>query len=222
MAPDHSMPTGRERPQPIFNAPPGTMWITASLVVVHVVLWLVPVDWEFWVLERFAFVPSSFLQQFGSASGGFDGHEWVRLVSYAFLHGDLLHLVVNAGMLLAFGALVERAIGTIRFFVLFFACAVLAALAQAIATGAQPILVIGASGAGYGLIGAGVPYLYSGRVDRGPREAMLFVAAIMGLNLIFGLTGLGSLVTGAEIAWEAHIGGFIAGLALIFVLAPRR
>ena len=209
-----------ERHQPVFNAPPGTLWLCVALVVAFIAFELAPERWQFWLLDLFAFIPASFLAQFGDG-GGFALREWVPPFSYAFLHGDLLHLIVNAGMLLAFGTVVEREAGTARFLAVFFATAAIAAVIQALATGPQPILVIGASGAGYGLIGASLPYLYRGDLNRGRRDAMLFIVAIMGLNLLFGVSGLGTFITGAEIAWQAHIGGFVGGLLLIPVLRRR-
>jgi membrane associated rhomboid family serine protease len=207
--------------QPVFNAPPGTVWLCIALVAAHILFSILPAEWQYRLLQRFAFVPAAFLAQFGPRGELVFG-EWLSLVSYAFLHGDLLHLFVNAGMLLAFGALVEREIGTPRVLLLFVLCSALGAVAQALAGGPDGTFVIGASGAGYGLIGAGVHYLYGGRVGRGRREALLFVAGIMGLNLLFGLAGLGAFFTGAEIAWQAHIGGFVAGLALGPLLHPRQ
>src|SRR3546814_17369105 len=67
---------------------------------------------------------------------------------------------------------------------------IVAALAQALAVGAAPIAVIGASGGVYGLLGAAVPFLFSGDVASGRRNALTFVGVVMGLNLLIGLAGM--------------------------------
>jgi membrane associated rhomboid family serine protease len=215
---DPSSAYPREHRQPIFNAPPGTVWLCVLLTTAHLVFSLVPEEWQMLLLEQFAFVPGRFQQQ---VEEGWSVQEGITTVSYLFLHGDWLHLIVNAGMLLAFGSLVERAAGTFRMVSMFLLCGIAAALVQMLASGTQWIAVIGASGAGYGLIGASVPYLFASNIGRGPRQALLFIGAIMGLNLLFGLTGLGTFIAGADIAWQAHIGGFIAGLALAYLLRSR-
>lgn len=207
--------------QPVFNAPPGTLWLCILIIAAFGLFEMVSEAWQAALADHFAFIPVTFLAQF-EPDGSFSAGEWLRLVSYLFLHGDLLHLIVNAGMLLAFGSIVERQIGTVKLLAIFFVSGALAAVGQAIASGPAPIYVIGASGAGYGLIGAGIPLLYAGGVDRGRRDAMLFVVAIMGLNLLFGLTGLGTFITGAQIAWQAHIAGFAAGMILIQLFRIRR
>src|SRR3546814_19499622 len=89
---------------------------------------------------------------------------------------------------------------------------IVAALAQALAVGAAPIAVIGASGGVYGLLGAAVPFLLSGDVASGRRNALTFVGVVMGLNLLTGLAGMAILGEGAGLAWQAHHGGFFAGL----------
>ena len=210
-----------ERLQPVFNAPPATLWLCAAIIAAYVGFDFASDAWQIRLLELFAFIPASFLDQFASDGEGFSAAEWLKLISYAFLHGDLLHLIVNIGMLLAFGTVVERVLGKARFLLLFFVTTAAAALAQAIGTGPEPIIVIGASGGGYGLIGASMPMLFTGGVARGRRDAMLFVVAIMGVNLLIGLTGLGNFLTGGEIAWQAHIGGFVAGLLLVHALWRR-
>ncbi len=207
--------------QPVFNAPPGTLWLCLALLIAYGLFVLAPARWQEWAVAHLAFVPAFFLAQFSAEGPGISAAGLAPLVTYMFLHGDLLHVVVNAGMLLAFGALVERAIGTGRFLFLFFASGIAAAVVQALAVGPVLVAVVGASGGGYGMIGAGVRFLFRGGASEGRRGALVFVAAIMGLNLLFGLAGLGAFVTGAAIAWQAHIGGFVAGLVLVTLLGRR-
>src|SRR3546814_13945660 len=92
---------------------------------------------------------------------------------------------------------------------------IVAALAQALAVGAAPIAVIGASGGVYGLLGAAVPFLFSGDVASGRRNALTFVGVVMGLHLLIGLAGMDILGEGAGLAWQAPIGGFFSGLLAV-------
>lgn len=217
-------PIFRPRPadrQPILNAPPGTVILCAAIVVAHLIRVVLPLGLQDRLIEQFAFVPAAFMAQFGPLGQGVAASELLTLVSYAFLHGDAMHLFLNAGFLLAFGSLVERVLGTGRMLLLFFASGVAAALVQAWASGPEPIAVIGASGGVYGLLGAAVPFLFAGNLADSRRGALAFVAVLMGLNLLVGLVGI-QFLPGAAIAWEAHVGGFVAGLALVHLLVPRR
>ncbi len=178
--------------------------------------------WQAIALDTFAFAPSNFFAQFDGQGSGLSPMVMLSLVTHAFLHVDFVHLALNTGLLLAFGTAVERRIGTLRFFILFASCAAAGALAETIAGHRVPVQLIGASGAVYGMMAAAVPIMFRrGQPDRF-RRSLEFVAIIMGLNLIFALVGFGDFLAGAQIAWRAHVGGFVAGLALIFVLTPKR
>lgn len=200
--------------QPVFNAPPGVMWTTAVLVVCHALFNILPATWRYGLLEWFAFVPAYFWAQF-QGDAQLDLLSTFSLITHAFLHADLLHLFLNGGLLLAFGSLIERAMGTSWFLLLFALAAAGGALAQALAVGPALVVMIGASGAVYGMIGAAIPFLFAGRVGQSRRSALTFIVVIMGLNLVFGAFGLGEMLSGGgAIAWQAHIGGFLVGLLL--------
>ncbi|MFN4087899.1 MAG: rhomboid family intramembrane serine protease [Alphaproteobacteria bacterium] len=205
--------------QPVFNAPPGTVLLCAAIVLAHVLRVLLPHSLQDALIERFAFVPGAFLAQFGG--GGLVAGEFLTLVSYAFLHGDAMHLFLNAGLLLAFGSVVEWVLGTGRLLVLFFAACIVAALVQGLATGPAPVAVIGASGGVYGLLGAAVPFLFRSGVGDGRSNALVFIGVIMGLNLLIGLAGM-EILPGPGIAWQAHIGGFFAGLIAVHLVGRPR
>ncbi|MBT5899131.1 MAG: rhomboid family intramembrane serine protease [Rhodospirillaceae bacterium] len=105
-------------------------------------------------------------------------------LTYAFLHGDLLHLVINMAFLLAFGTAVERRLGMGRFLALYIICALLAAgasVALFYVTMEQTIMV-GASGAISGLFGAVLRLTM--------RRAYAAIAVYIGVNLLIGYTGL--------------------------------
>lgn len=200
-----------QRRQPAFNAPPGTTWLCVGLVGAFALYKFLPADAQRWLLEHFALIPVLFFAQM--KAGGLGPLELLPLVSYSFLHADWMHVLINAAMLLAFGSLIERHLGTVLFLVFFVVAGIAGGLAQLWWTGPEQAIVLGASAGVYGAIGAAVLLLFNTRIAASRRRALIFVAVIMGLNLLFGFVGGGLLSDGATIAWPAHVGGFVAGLA---------
>jgi membrane associated rhomboid family serine protease len=216
-----SAPRAPLRQPPVFNAPPGTLWTCGALVVGYLLFLLAGPTWQQTALDFLAFVPARFLAHFGARETGPTILELLPLIGHAFLHADALHLLVNTGLLLAFGAAVERRLGVPRFLILFAGGAAAGALAEALTGDAGPVYLIGASGAVYGMMAAAMPILFRVGLPARRRRALEFAAVIMGLNVLVAMIGLGDFLAGAEISWRAHMGGFLAGLILAFVLSPR-
>jgi membrane associated rhomboid family serine protease len=141
------------------------------------------------------------------------------------LHGNFLHLLFNMSMFYYLGRPVELVTGSPRFLVLYVAGAYAAAFAEYIATPDSAVPVIGASGAVSAILGAYAIYFgersaQKGRFLSAEARTMLWMAAAwIGLQLLVGLVFNGP---GGGIAIWAHIGGFIAGLALARPLVPNR
>jgi membrane associated rhomboid family serine protease len=209
-------PVGRE---PMFNLPPGTLWLALAMVLVFLLQSLLDGPAWTWLLNTFAFVSTSF---WPPAAAGPTLHGLMTLVTYAFLHADFMHLALNLGFLLAFGSFVERHLGSARYLLLFVVTAALGALAEYAFRGGEPIALIGASGAVYGMTGAALRYMFAGGGAARRRGALVFVGVFMGINLLLGITGLGDFLAGAAIGWKAHVAGFVAGAALSFLLGGRR
>ncbi|WP_349370336.1 rhomboid family intramembrane serine protease [Salinarimonas sp.] len=159
-------------------------------------------------------------------SGGF----WTPL-TYAFLHGSWLHVGLNAVWLAAFGTPIARRIGPERFLWLAAITAVAGALAHWATHAYDVTPMIGASAIVSGMMAAAARFAFSPRrfygvpphlAPRlglremlGNRTAMLFVGVWFAINLVFGVAAVPlGLAADAGIAWEAHIGGFVAGLFL--------
>jgi membrane associated rhomboid family serine protease len=143
----------------------------------------------------------------------------VTLLTYMFLHGDWLHLLGNIWFLWLFGDNVEDAMGSVRFVFFYLFCGVLAGVAHAVAHPISEGPLIGASGAIGGVVGAYL-ILY-------PRVKMWVLAfariplkipalLMLGSWLAFQFYSV-SMQTDSNTAWWAHIGGFAAGLVLIFI-----
>lgn len=203
--------------QPIFNVPPMTKALALGLVVIHVALAVVGGEARLDVVEAMAFVPGLFAGQW--SGGGFDPMVNLRLLTHMLVHADFAHLGLNVGFLLAFGAVCERVLGGWRVTVLLAVSGVAGALAFAAVAPFDAVGLIGASGAVYGAAGAMTRLVFLRRGSL--RAALTFAAALMAINLLFGVFG-GAIFGGdQDIAWQAHIGGFVAGLALVFVLPAK-
>ncbi len=151
-----------------------------------------------------------------------------------FLHGGLLHLVGNMLYLWIFGNNVEDTLGHARFAVFYLASGVAAAAAQTVVNPASGIPMVGASGAVSGVLGAYfllfpyatvltlVTFGFFWRFIHLP--AMVVLGLWILLQFFSGYLSL-SVASGAEsggVAFFAHIGGFVTGMGLLFVLRPRR
>lgn len=143
----------------------------------------------------------------------FDGQPLTMFVTYAFLHGGILHLAFNMLALLAFGRAIVRRVGEKKFLWGYF----LSAIGGAFLFGliARPdIPMVGASGALFGLVGMWICWDYLDRRHyREPNGTTWRVLAfLVAYNLVFWI-----LLSG-QLAWETHLGGFITGwcMALFF------
>jgi len=154
---------------------------------------------------------------------------WVTVFTSMFLHGGILHLGGNMLYLWVFGNNIEDVLGHGRFVVFFLVTGALAALSHALTAPASPVPMIGASGAISGVLGAYVLLFPFVRVQVlipiGIFPYMVHVPAVVVLGLWIAMQALNAFfnVGGLEggVAWSAHVGGFLAGLLLINVFAPR-
>jgi rhomboid family protein len=158
---------------------------------------------------------------------------WLTALSSMFMHGSLLHIGGNMLFLWIFGNNVEDAMGPVRFIVFYLLGGVAALALQTAVDPSAPVPSIGASGAVAAVLG-GYLLLY-------PRAkvltlvflfvffafvelpALLFLVIWFAQQAIFGLADLTNPTGGAGgVAYFAHIGGFVFGLAAIKLLATRR
>ena len=149
------------------------------------------------------------------------------LLSSMFLHGGWMHLIGNMLYLWIFGNNVEDAMGHVRFVAFYLLCGIAAALAQIAADPASTIPMVGASGAIGGVLGAYLVLHPQARVlvliPLGFFTRLIYVPAFLVLGLWFVLQFLSAPMTqqGGGVAYWAHIGGFVAGAALIFPFRRR-
>ena len=157
------------------------------------------------------------------------------ILTSMFLHGGVLHLAGNLLFLWVFGNNVEDTLGRVRFLLFYLGCGVAAALAQTLlsaAAGDPLVPMVGASGAIAGVLGAYLALYPGARVvallPLGFFATFVQIPAVFFLGFWFLQQFLsGTLTLGAEtaqgggVAWWAHVGGFVAGLALVFLFQKR-
>jgi membrane associated rhomboid family serine protease len=139
-----------------------------------------------------------------------------QLVTYAFLHGSMLHLLFNMFALYMFGTAIEQVFGSRRYLIYYAVCVVSAALAQLLvaklAGGFYP--TVGASGGVFGLLLAYGLYFPNNRVTLLfppiPLPARVFVLIYAALELVMGVTGAQS-----GVAHFAHLGGMVGGFIML-------
>lgn len=234
----------RRRSEPVLMLPPVITASLVVLVVVHVIrAFLLSPDQDQEVLLLFAFIP---VRYGGMDLGGFQfpgglaADVWT-FVTYALLHSDFSHLGVNGLALAAFGGPVARRLGTARFLALAGVCAVAGAALHLLVHYGEFLPVIGASAAVSGMLAASARFVFvpgaplggwrlgEDQAYRRPAESLRelfsnprslsFVAVWFGINMLIGI--LPALAGGGlAIAWQAHIGGFAAGLLLFPLFDP--
>ncbi|UCD83896.1 MAG: rhomboid family intramembrane serine protease [Deltaproteobacteria bacterium] len=146
----------------------------------------------------------------------------LTLISSMFMHGGFLHLGGNMLYLWIFGNNIEDSMGHIKFIFFYLICGLLASLSHIMIEPNSQIPMIGASGAISGVLGAYI-LLYP-RAQVITLVPIFFFIRIMRLPavLFLGIWFLLQLVSsGGGVAWYAHIGGFIAGFALIFLFSKK-
>lgn len=133
--------------------------------------------------------------------------EWYRLFTHAFLHDGLLHIGFNMYALYLLGPAIERRVGSLAFAGLYAASGLAGAAAYvAIGSGAP---AVGASGAIFGLFGAWLASAWSQRHTTYGQANLRGIGVILGINLLLPLII-------PNIAWEAHVGGLVAGFIISY------
>jgi membrane associated rhomboid family serine protease len=150
---------------------------------------------------------------------------YFNFLSSMFMHGDIMHIFGNMLFLFVFGDNLENLLGHIRYAAFYVVCGLAAAASQVVMDTSSIIPMLGASGAISGVLG-GYLLLFPKRQVRALIFNFLttvpaFVA--LGIWIVYQIV-LGYLApsTGGGVAYAAHIGGFIAGVALIKVFAIGR
>lgn len=237
---------GVRKEPPAFNVPAvilGLLGVTWAAFALH---YFADPKAQHDIFSLYGFIPARYTGTEGIVYGNFPGglfSDIVGFFSYAFLHGSFTHILLNSVWLLVFGTPVARRIGVLRFLAFYLVCAALAVIFHMVLHQGSLGIVIGASGAVSGLMGGAARFIFlapgplgalQGGVpnDQAPRaqatllqslsdkRTLIFVGLWVGLNFLFGISGLSPNGATVSIAWEAHLGGFLAGLLLFGFFDP--
>lgn len=220
-----------DRREPIFNVPIAVTAVLATLIGVHVGRQLLPDGIDDWVVLALAFIPARYAGFAAELPGG-EVASVTSLVTHMAVHGDAGHLLINSAWLLAFGGAIARRTGGWRFLAFSVATGLAGALLFLVLNLGLLAPVVGASGAVSGMMGGTMRFMFAA-LDRGGvrqlrespqsvplmslsetlRDRRVRIATTLWLLLnVLAVIGIGTGEGRSAIAWEAHIGGFVAGL----------
>lgn len=203
-----------------------TPWMTRALIaacfVTYALTFYGPVGPD-WVVGGFGLIPSVLFEKEILPNGLPFVPEWMTPATSLFLHGSLFHVAGNMLFLWVFGDNVEDAMGHARFLLFFMLCGAAGGLVHAFVHPESGRPLIGASGAVSGIVAAYL-ILY-------PRVRLwalflngipLKLPAVAAIGFWFVLQLASALFGGDEaVGWFAHLGGFVAGAMLIWVMRRR-
>jgi membrane associated rhomboid family serine protease len=228
------------RREPIFNVPASVLATLGLLIGVHGLLSVLPERQAIRTTLALAFIPVRYTETGTDLPGGVLAAV-TSFFTYALVHADLTHLLINAAWLLAFGSAVAMRIGGLRFLVFSAVCGACGALTFLVLEWGEAAPVVGASGAVSGLMAASFRFLFTmpdeptaDALRYAPRSVPLMsvgamltnrrVLTVIGiwvaLNFVMAAVAPAVMSTGDGIAWQVHLGGFAAGLLTFGFFEP--
>lgn len=210
----------------LFTPPRVVVGLLVSFVLVLAAMLIMPPLQLETFVKAFAVVPAELTNAPWGAqmSAGDAARLLVPLVTYSFLHGGLLHLVMNGIGFLLVATIAARRMGSLSFLAFCVVTGVFAALTHWAFHAESNVPMVGASGMLSGLVGAtarfvrldlrGVWGRAGGLMPLNDRRLVMFTLLWLALNYVFGVSGFGTVGEGQSIAWEAHMGGYFAGVIL--------
>jgi membrane associated rhomboid family serine protease len=230
--------------EPILTLPGALSAYIALIAVIHLRV-LLPPEFENWTIEMFGFIPKRYDSTLLDVTfpGGTGAKIWT-FVTYSLLHANLSHIGFNVLWLLPFGSALARRFGAFRFFVFMAVTAIAGALAHLLTHEHAIAPMIGASASVSGTMAAAIRFAFvkgsflsfhRGDADEAAKVPALpllhalrdrrvvgFLGVWFGVNIVFGVGSIAIGLDGASVAWQAHIGGFLAGLMLFSLFDPVR
>lgn len=181
--------------------------VVRNLLIANVAVWILQQFWNSFLIGNFALSPVAILN---------DLAVW-QLFSYMFLHGGFSHLFFNMFTLWMFGGEVERTLGPKRFLKYYFFTGIGAGFFQLVANWGTPSIIIGASGAIFGVLLAFAVFFPNRLILLFfiiPIRAKVLIALYIALSLLLGLRS-GILGPSDSVAHFAHLGGAVIGFLLL-------
>ncbi|MDI3316128.1 MAG: rhomboid family intramembrane serine protease [Bacillota bacterium] len=210
-------------------------WVTVLLVVANILIFLhelgMTPDQLDLFYARWGLVPSQVTASW-SRYGPLAAASWQPLVTAIFLHGSWLHVIGNMIFLWIFGDNVEDLMGHLRFIVFYLLTGVIGNVVQTLFYPHSGIVVIGASGAIAGVLGAYlVKYPWARVTTVIPLgffivplhiPAVVFLVFWFAVQLLSGAASLGVEYASGGVAYWVHVGGFLAGASLVSLFQTER
>jgi membrane associated rhomboid family serine protease len=194
--------------------------VTYALIAFNVLFFLVELGGGDAFINTWAFVPTRFL---ANPAGDF-----ITIFTSMFMHGGWLHIGGNMLYLWIFGDNVEDRFGHFRYLAFYLTCGIVATFAQLAFSLGSDIPNLGASGAIAGVLGAYILLFPQRRVTVFVGSGITQMPALIVIGLWFVLqlfSGIGSIAATSDtggVAYMAHVGGFVAGIVLAFILRGNR
>jgi membrane associated rhomboid family serine protease len=221
----------QQRHEPIFNVPGAVVAVLVVMIGLHALRQLLPEPADQQLVLSLAFIPARYSGYAAQLPGG-DLAAVTSFVTHMAVHGDVTHLLFNSAWVLAFGGAIALRTGGARFLVFALFTGLAGASTFLVLNPGLLAPVVGASGAVAGLMGGTLRFMFRG-LDLGgvrmlreapgevplvalrdtiaDRRVQLSTALWLLLNAL-AVIGIGTGEGRGAIAWEAHIGGFLAGL----------
>ncbi|MCW5696891.1 MAG: rhomboid family intramembrane serine protease [Bauldia sp.] len=220
--------------QRALNIPVVIFVLVGLFVAIEIAMDRLSLRDQAWAIVNFAFIPNRDGLVLPPTIEVLPGAAIWSVITYAFLHGGWAHLAVNSITLVSFGSPLAWRFGTLRFLVFSAAAAAAGAGAHYLGASGDATWMVGASAAISGHMAASARFMFLRPVPAlgyfGPaaplsrvltdRRTLTFLIAWFGVNIVVGLSGMGGPAGEANIAWQSHIGGFVAGLVLFPLLDP--
>ncbi len=204
--------------QPSYSTP----YVTVGIIIVNVLVFLYQFSLDSyslnWFIAHYAIIP--------------DRLQYSDMATSMFLHGGWMHLIGNMWFLWIYGDNVEDVLGHFKYLIFYLLCGVAAALLHVILNPYSRVPTLGASGAIAGVMGAYMVKFPHSRIitlipiviffTTAEIPAILMLAYWFIIQLFSGVGSIGySNVSAGGVAWFAHVGGFVAGIILVFMLGTR-
>lgn len=189
--------------------------VTYVFIAINVLMFFLELSQGEAFIEKWAFTPSQFAANPAS--------QVPNLFTAMFMHGGWAHLIGNMVYLWIFGDNVEDYFGKIPYILFYLVCGIAASLAQFAVDPGSSIPNLGASGAIAGVLGAYIFQRPQGNVKVLVGRGITLMPALVVIGFWFALqfmSGVGSLASTHDsggVAYMAHVGGFLSGLAIAFV-----
>ena len=228
--------------EPLLTLPGALTGYILLLAIIHLHV-LLPPELDDWTVYAFGFIPKRYDSTLlADPFPGGEGAKFWTFVTYSLLHANLSHIGFNVLWLLPFGSALARRFGAVRFLVFMAVTAVAGALAHLASHEHELAPMIGASASVSGTMAAAIRFAFArgsflsfsrGDADAAAkvpaqslwqalrdRRVLAFLAVWFGVNIIFGIGSIAIDGDGVSVAWQAHIGGFLAGLLLFSLFDP--